>query len=85
VIIFFLLYYVAAFLVRILLLKSRIIERVGLIGLLKLPLSSSFLGVLIVGLSWDLTPFGAGLIFTGLAQSLIFPPHRLSRSPHNAD
>ncbi|RLG07865.1 MAG: hypothetical protein DRN59_00355 [Thaumarchaeota archaeon] len=73
VIIFFLLYYVTAFMVRIILLRSTVIRRIGLGRLLELSLLSSFLGVLVIGLSRDLILFGLGLVSAGLAHGFIFP------------
>jgi len=73
VILFFLIYYFSAFLARLLLLKSNLLERLGLIKLIILGLLESSFGILITGLSRSLMLFGLGLCLAGLAHGLIFP------------
>jgi len=74
IIAFFLIYYFAAFIARLALLKSRrLLESFGLRRLIMLGLLTSALGTSIIGFSRSLSWFGLGLGLAGLAHGLIFP------------
>jgi len=74
IILLFTLYFFAVFLMRLLLLKIASLRKVfGTIRLLALSLLSAGFGMLLIGLSWNVSLFTLGLLCVGVAHGLVFP------------